>query len=238
MSSIKLNSKQIVDLKNYSKRNVPDIVTEHKLNCPYPRQYVLRVPIMVDGENYKIPKGLGWLTELITEAITHQREEYGVKHTFCYVTVRHGKVRSETDDEWHVDGFSTKITHIPEQNYIICDHTPTEYIVGGVDFPDDFDPRKHNVNNFLESALRGQNVKCIPENTLCVMDPYILHRRPNSTAGSIRTFVRISFVPIEINDVNNTQNPLLLRDYTNEGVVARDKLEIYRGDILRKYHLK
>jgi hypothetical protein len=230
MNTIKENSTQLVDVKNYNKRNEPQLVALHNLSCPRKHQYILRMPIMVDGENYKIPYELFWLTEAITDAIEYQRDVIGIKHTFCYVTVRHGIVASATDDEWHVDGFSTKISHIPEQNYIICDHTPTEYVTGAVKFSDRFDSNKHNVNEYLESAFEDTEVhiQSIPPNVMTVMDPYILHRRPHCTAGVMRTFARISFVPIEINDINNTQNPELPRTYTNDGVKTRNKLETFK----------
>lgn len=40
--------------------------------------------------------------------------------------------------------------------------------------------------------------------------------------------VRLSFVPIEIDDVNNAQNPLLPRSYAHDGVAHRNRLETYR----------
>ena len=59
------------------------------------------------------------------------------------------------------------------------------------------------------------------------MDPYVPHRRPASTQGEMRCFVRVSFTPIEINDVNNAQNPLIPRNYTRDGVEIRNQLVDY-----------
>ena len=39
--------------------------------------------------------------------------------------------------------------------------------------------------------------------------------------------LRNSFTPIEINDFNNTQNPLIKREYTQDGVEFRNKLLEY-----------
>ena len=47
--------------------------------------------------------------KLFNEALKHQREVIQVTHSFCYITIRNGLVKSKTDEEWHVDGFSTKI---------------------------------------------------------------------------------------------------------------------------------
>jgi hypothetical protein len=43
----------------------------------------------------------------------------------------------------------------------------------------------------------------------------------------MRTFVRISFVPIEINDINNTKNLLIPRVYSGDGVAYRNRLINY-----------
>jgi len=52
-----------------------------------------------------------------------------------------------------------------------------------------------------------------------MMDPYVVHRRPPISNGVVRTFVRISFTPIEIPDVNNTPNPLIpTQHYITDGV--------------------
>jgi len=61
------------------------------------------------------------------------------------------------------------------------------------------------------------------------MDPYMLHRRPPQTEGMVRTFVRISYVPILINDVNNTPNPLLPIECDADGVANRNRLIAYSG---------
>lgn len=59
-------------------------------------------------------------------------------------------------------------------------------------------------------------------------DPYIIHKRPTVPEGKVRTFVRVSHVPIEIPDVNNTQNPLMPKNYDRDGVKEfRDSLVDY-----------
>jgi len=49
-------------------------------------------------------------------------------------------------------------------------------------------------------------------------EPYVIHRRPPNTQGIHRTFVRISFTPIEIMDINNTENPAIQTNYTRDGI--------------------
>ena len=179
-------------------------------------------------EDFKIPTELEWCTNLILEAIENQKR-MGINQPFCYITVRHGFVTSTLDDEWHVDDFSTTITHLPEQNYYWSNTHPTDYIVKKIKFPKDFDAQKHNVHLFFQDNINeNDEVKKMEANTLYCFDPYVIHRRPVDAKNLMRTFVRLSFTPIEINDVNNTLNPLIETNYTRDGKIEfRDKLLRY-----------
>ncbi|AQW88969.1 hypothetical protein pEaSNUABM50_00452 [Erwinia phage pEa_SNUABM_50] len=220
-------AKHIVSVSEFESNVNPIEMKKIKAVCPYDEQYILRMVVSTDGLTYHLPIELRWMYPLYIAALKHQTEVIGIKHPFCYITVRHGLVKSITDDEWHVDGFSTKIVHVPEQNYIWSNSIPTEYTNVSVKFPDDFDSNIHNVNHYLQKFVHNDEVQQCKENVLYCLDPYILHRRPSSSTGEVRTFVRISFVPIEINDVNNTQNKLLPRTYNNDGVQVRNKLRTY-----------
>ncbi len=193
---------------------------------PDERQYVLRMPVRVDGGAYRMPPELRWCRTILWQALAHQRT-LRRDHPFCYVTVRHGVVESVTDDEWHVDGFSTRVMHVPEQNYVWCSASPTEWAPMLVEFPADFDPLRHNVNHYLQRHVNPYAVRQLEPRLVYCMDPYVLHRRPPVAAGTPRTFVRVSCVPIEIDDHANTQNPRLPRTYTRSGVEHRNSLETY-----------
>lgn len=167
------------------------------------------------------------MTPLIYEVHRHQ-ENIGIRQPFCHITVRHGEVTSKKDDEWHVDGFSMNVSHLPEQNYIWVNKYPTEYIERRFDIPEDFNPRKHNIHLFFQDVIEDEEIKTLDEETLYCLDPYIVHRRPEVPKGITRTFVRVSFCPMEIKDINNTQNPLLPREYERDGVETfRENLERY-----------
>jgi len=224
MSIIK-RSKRIVSVDEYKETGKPIDLGVCNITCPYDEQKILRMAIMVDGGKLKIPSELKWLDELFNKALECQNKIINVSHSFCYITVRHGVVDSLADDEWHVDGFSTKITHIPEQNYIWSNIMGTEIAEVNVDFPNDFNPNLHNVNHFLENFI-SNSYNCKDNNLYC-LDPFILHRRQPTTKGMNRTFVRISFVPIEIDDINNSPNPLIERNYKKDGVKLRNKLLTY-----------
>jgi hypothetical protein len=226
--SIVERAARIVSLKEYGNAGNPiEVSSIPTVDCPLPEQYILRMAVRADGVALGIPEELHWIFPLYHEALMHQICVIGVDHPFCYITVRHGEVRSRTDDEWHVDGFSTKIEHVPEQNYIWSDCHPTEYADNlKVSFPEDFNPSEYNVNTYLQHFIWNVSV-CNPKTLYCI-DPYILHRRPKVAYGAMRTFARISFVPIEINDINNTPNPLSPRQYTKDGVSFRNKLKHYK----------
>lgn len=224
--NISTRSKSKVDVKHFTGHPLPDDLGGLHLIAPQQGQYLLRVCVKHSGGELLIPDFLQWIKPLLNKGLEHQAT-LGNDHPFVYVTVRVGKVESVTDDHWHLDGFSTRIEHVPEQNYIYTDCYPTEYIKQSVSVPDDLDPTVYNMNTYLDKFVDAANVvQCKPYHVYCV-DPYVLHKRPQVPAQVFRTFVRVSFVPIEIDDINNSQNPLLPLTYTKNGVEFRDTLKHY-----------
>lgn len=220
---IQERSSRMVNLKDFQTAGSPLRLDQIDLTPPTGEQYILRMAVKANSDLI-VPRELDWIAPMVKLAQEHQKA-IQANHPFCYVTIRHGIVKSKADDEWHVDGFSTKTPHVPEQNYIWANTDATEYADLNVTFPSDFDPRVHNINHYLEKHV--EEVLKADDKTVYCMDPYNLHRRPSSTTGTQRTFVRISFVPIEIDDVMNTQNPLLPRTYTNDGLAFRRQLITY-----------
>mgnify|MGYP001071343376 CR=1 FL=1 len=227
MRHISDRSKFVLGLHGYEHYPLPEYVDKMDLECPFEEQRILRMALRVDGKNFCFTDDTIWAKPMFDKVLNYQRNIVCVEHSFCYLTIRHGKVTSKTDDEWHVDGFSTKITHIPEQNYIWSNTYPTEYVKQSVVFPFDFNPVKHNINHFLQNFVKEENIKSCQNNVIYCLDPYVLHRRPIITEDIVRTFVRISFVPIEINDINNTPNPFIPRCYDKDGVKERNQLTTY-----------
>lgn len=217
-----------VNLFEFDNANLPGNVGHSMLRPPIEEQHILRMIIKLPHESFKVPKELQWTADMVMAAVIHQKTKIGVAHPFVYLTVRHGLVVSETDDEWHTDGFSTKITHLPEQNYIWVDTEPTEYTNQHFYVPQDFNPLKHNLHKWLAQQVESNYVQLLRPCCIFCLDPYVVHRRPPSTKGMKRTFVRVSFVPVEIMDDANTPNPLIpMRKYGRDGITIRNNLTNY-----------
>lgn len=228
-SRLKLNAVKALNLTEYKYKQIPmkiGIIHAKHLNIPKDECKVLRMLIECKESGIWMPNSLEWCRPLIAEAMKSQ-EALGIRHQFCYLTVRSGIVDSVNDDVWHVDGFSTRVTHIPEQNYIWCDKYPTQYLDQQFAIPKDFNPREHNIHTYFQDRAKDENIVILEEETMYAMDPYNIHRRHPAIRGVWRTFVRISFTPIEIDDVNNTQNYMLPTDYKQDGVAFRKTLKRY-----------
>lgn len=199
---------------------------ECSLSPPNEEQFILRMMIRTPDTNFKIPTELEWLRDTIL-ACDKRQAANGIHNPFVYITVRHGYVQTTTDDLWHVDGFSTRVPHNPEQNYIWASDNPTEVLVQDIILPDDFNPLKHNIHMYFQDQAERSNIQTLDGNHLYVIDPYVIHRRPNLSKNVKRTFFRISFVPIEIEDDTCTVNPLIprLKPYGREDI--RNTLERY-----------
>jgi hypothetical protein len=227
MVPVSARARQALDLQLFNQKNDVDYLGQYQLICPHDRQYVLRMIIRHAHGTWQIPNELQWLYPMLLRTEAHQRT-IGVRHLCCYITVRHGLVTSVTDDQWHTDGFSTKITHLPEQNYIVSNCYPTEYVRKAIEFPLDFDPVKHNVHKYIANRIKSNDIKTLIPYGIYCLDPYNIHRRVAIPQGTIRTFVRISYTPIEIMDDANTPNPMLVMPtYKRDGVAIRDLLEDY-----------
>lgn len=228
MATLYDRSYRNLNLKEYSAYLPPIDFGPIRLKCPYDRQYILRMMVKgLDGLVFHIPRELKWLEDTIHHCHENQIAN-DVFHQFVYVTVRHGLVTSVTDDDWHVDGFAMRYAHPPEQNYIYSNCHSTEILQQKFKFPDDFDPMIHHIHQYFKDHADDSKKIQLPPNRFFIIDPYIVHRRPKNLDGA-RTFVRISFVPIEIEDDTCQINPLMpARRYGREDM--RKTLLRYQGN--------
>lgn len=195
---------------------------------PTEAQHILRMMIRAPwSHGFRIPKELQWLKPQIDAAYADHCLKFPSR-PFIYITVRSGEVISITDDEWHVDGFSMRIPHQPEQNYIWTSSHPTEWLNQIFKFPHDFDPMKHNIHQYFQDNADETKIKTVRKQSWYIIDPYVVHRRPKVPPGTVRTMVRISFVPIEIQDNTCSRNPLM-RPITYSHRDIRETLCRYKG---------
>ena len=197
-----------------------------KFNVPE-EQYILRMMVR-HPEMYgrlAIPPELAWIAKPLVKLVD-SHDFIFPENPYIYITVRSGEVRSVTDDEWHVDGFSMRKEHLPEQNYIWSNCFPTEVLDQQFTIPDDFDPMRHNLHKYFQDNANNSKIRLLKPNYLYTIDPYVVHRRPQVPIGTKRSFIRISFVPIEIEDDTCTPNPLLPRKIYNRSDI-RQKLISY-----------
>jgi len=194
---------------------------------------ILRMLVRPKCGEFKIPEELYWLRRSIKQIAIYDYLLSGIKHRWCYVTVRHGPLCSETDDEWHFDGASFRTDIILERNYIWTNHTPPEYKLGSLKFPNDFDPVKHNLFSFAKEQTKYDIIRTAQEKTWLLMKPFCFHRRQGIKRGTKRTFIRISFPDIEVRDKNNTPNPLLSTPAFN-----RDPVKSFRNTLKEYYEEK
>ncbi len=208
-----------LNLKDFANVNNPIPLGLQDYDLPANRQYILRMMVRSPESNgFRIPDELSWLQETIFNTDILQKW-MGLKNEYVYVTVRHGIVTSETDDTWHVDGFSMRREHLPEQNYIWSNVEPTEYAEQAFPIPDDFDAMRHHLHWYLDERVRQENIKRCEAGRIYLIDPYCVHRRPKQTVGIHRTFWRISFINIEIEDGQCQQNPLMpVKTYSNQDI--------------------
>jgi hypothetical protein len=201
-------SSQLLSLENYGKAD--GMILQCPLEVTPPAEQMILRMMVRDPRfpGWKIPPDLAWLEQTIYEQAAIQ-SFLGIRLRFVYVTVRCGLVTSTTDDEWHVDGFSMRVPHLPEQNHIWSDCYPTEILDQQFSIPESFNPKLHNLHHYFQDHADPACILLLKPRNIAIIDPYVVHRRPQVPTGVRRCFFRISFVPIEIEDDTCTRNPLL-----------------------------
>lgn len=218
--------KKIKELSDWSTLDEPKYCFDADFEQPREDQQILRMIVKSKYENnIHIPEEIGWLRSEILRLNELDKNLTGIQNSWCYVTVRKGIPYKETD-EWHFDGGSLRTELIPERNYICVDRFPTQYKIGGVHFPDDFDPVRHNMFSYAKKTLEDEEIKTIDVNKWYLLTPFCFHRRDPASNDIKRLFVRVTFVDIEVRDVRCTQNPLLPTDAYQRDPVSSFRIKL------------
>lgn len=221
---------QNLNLQEYANVSAPIPVARFQAGLTqtalYPprAQKILRMCVKLPRGELRLPQELNWLSPALIAAIRYQEATVpdGCYSRYIYITVRVGEVNTRTDDVWHVDGFSMRVPHVPEQNYIWADRGPTQWLEQKFPLPDDFDPMRHNLHMYFNTYGHPANIRTLDPCTMYQIDPYCVHRRdPETTGMKQRAFLRISFIPIEIEDDTCTPNPRLPLGPYNRGDIRK-----------------
>jgi hypothetical protein len=197
------------------------------VSLPPAQRSVLRLPICMGGA-WSIPSEFDWLKDFIRQCVAFQ-ETYFVAHPFWYLTVR----RTDADptnrsSQWHVDGFSLRTPHLPEMNYLWCSEEPTLFYERPIFFPDDFDGKRHNLQSFVAERIDHTHVVQGQARQIYLIDPYVIHKKPDCIVSTRRFLIRLSNIPVEIEDDLYTPNPAFpTRCYGRVGKDVADQFKKY-----------
>lgn len=235
MSYIAHRAKSMLDVQNFNHipQNgfMPEFVGKMVIFEPNEEnEEILRIPIQQPNTGLQIPNFLEWTREFIDRCLIFQKETIQIQQAFMYLTVRRGKCEIVDDDKWHTDGFSMNINHLPEQNYIFTNNQPTQFLPGPFEIPNDFDPLKHHLHEFINDYLtQNKTVISAEPNSIYCIDPYIVHRKPKLDKNIRRLFLRLTLCQIEIQDDLNAHNPLLpSKTFNRIGHKIRNSLQSYK----------
>jgi hypothetical protein len=226
------NFQKIKTIEDYKELDSPELVDIHtKPVPPNNTLMILRMLVRPKYGDWKIPLCLNFLKDTILLMAEYDQMQTGIQQSWCYITVRQGKIESIADDEWHFDGSSFRTDIIPERNYIYTNNHPTQYKIGQLHIPTDFDPIKHNLFSLAEYQFINKTIFTVNPLTWYLLSPFVLHRRPPMSENIYRTFYRICFTDIEGRDINNTPNPLLPTPF-----YGRDPVQSFRNKLKNYYN--
>lgn len=218
-------AKQLTSVDMYKHADPEPFILKNYYDLEFPSlsQYVLRMLVKTPMSEIQIPRQLRWVQNYV-QYCQDAHDEMFPKHCFTYLTVRHGTPIMGTDDQWHVDGFSMKFPHLPEQNFFWCDHTPPEFALSNFSIPSSFDPLKDNIHSFFGKELQKDvPIYQPPAGAISIFDPYLVHRKIKQPRR--RSMIRITFVPILIEDDDNSVNSLIpVQKFNRSGKEYRENL--------------
>lgn len=199
---------------------------------------VLRCPIKAPGMSHIVlPDELLALKPLIIHVLETERHinpkfmQFWAHITFEQTFIEKGQYQRVPG--WHVDG--TQGVRVPvhqvEHSYLWATSQAVEVCIQPF-FLTHLDRSRHNLFHEIEKQAIEHNAIAGMANHVYLIDPYVVHRTPQSTASGWRAICRITFTATELEDPVNTINNSLLPsiEYTPR-VDARNRLSPYEGPI-------
>lgn len=191
---------------------------------------VLRMPLKFPGTDYRIPRHVSALEDLIKRVAEYEAFiNPNHNETFCHITHDVSDVEANTYHRFpgfHGDGIQgTKLTPKinVEHSYIVTTSPPTEFCLQPF-FLKHLDEAKHNFFLEFDRQARESNVYGTLPNHLYLIDPYMVHRTPRIKNKVTRQFIRITYASNELQHPKNTINPLFDGQDYHKRVDIRENL--------------
>jgi hypothetical protein len=200
---------------------------------------VLRMPIKYPGTEFRIPKVIAPIWDLIRRVAEYEAAFNGKwTQTFVHVTVDRAHVQANTTHRYpgfHGDGvqgakFSQKAYTPAEHSYIVTSEPPTEFCIQPFYFRHLNDGR-NNIFQEMEVQARDANIYGTLPWHLYLIDPYMVHRTPPIVADVERIFVRVTIAYSELMNPHNTENPLFPATSYAKRYDIRKFLTLYPAEI-------
>jgi hypothetical protein len=173
--------------------------------------YYLYLPIRMPSTELRVPRNLECLQPLIHASLQHASRLRRVRDDYVYISARKGWATPDNPlnrPGWHADGFGTD-----DLNYVYWVGPGTRFLVGDLgDVPADH-AASLRVFELLADWCPDKIITDLPEKTLYMLDPYVVHATPAITKPCWRQFIKISLSSHRYNLENNSHNYLFDYDW-------------------------
>lgn len=172
---------------------------------------VLRCPIKTAGSGVVVlPSELAPLRPLVQHVCEIEQHAGPFQDFWCHISFERTEVQAGQHQRvpgWHVDGFQGPRlpAHRAEHSYLWADAHPTEYCLQPF-FVSHLDAGRHNIFAALEQQAHPGPVYAGLPHHVYLIDPYCVHRSPLLPEAGTRSFCRITFTELELEDADNTRN--------------------------------
>ncbi len=223
--SFRVESNFMPDIIDRHYREFNHVHFENPIEPPFIQNYVineehlfnlnvLRMAIKAkNSDEIKLPKELYVIEDFIKTCLMNYVNTFNdLYERLVYITIRTCDNNNyyKNVGTWHVDSFqgSRIARHKPDLCYIWSNNCPTEFAIQRYDLRD-FDYSKYNIHSYFRDYTEENNIFRCDENSIYMMDPYMVHRAPICDFMYKRIFIRLHTSEVEIEDSTSTINPML-----------------------------
>lgn len=176
---------------------------------------VLDMPIKFPGSNYRLPKELSHLSQLIQKIATHEHLiNENINNYFCYLTLDRRIVtagKTTRKEGIHVDGFQGARLgkKLPiDHSYLLSSNNPTIFYEQKFKVEKQWDKMCHNYFEGFEMQKQINKQRTYPNHSVLLIDAYCLHEAPQVFEDTERTFLRLSYTVREFDRLGNAHNSM------------------------------